>query len=396
MIIAELCNIEYFEKKYFFQQNLYDFLGKKYKKFYFINIYNIFNKRKININYQFYKKKNIYFFNPKTINELNKFLNKNNIFLINNLSFQFKHILFHYLVSKKNIFQISFTNTFQFSNYYVEMWKYVDFIRKIKFLFTKKFSLFLHRALVILRVIDQINTLYISKKDVFEKYNSSNYNKKILIKKYKYIKKTTVKLPFLKKRNNQLEKYITFVDSNIFHNDISKRGHIIDNVMAKKYLLFLKTYLKNLSKVFKKKVIICLHPASNYNLYKKELGKYKLCKYKTDKYILDSFLVLFHDSTSIFSAIIAKKKIISLKSDIFGSYLNARRLFYVKKFNFVEHNIEKNLKIKKKILNEKLIQKVENYQKIIRKLHYGSNNSLPIEKLIDNEIQKFIKKKIKN
>ena len=58
MIIAELCNIEYFEKKYFFQQNLYDFLGKKYKKFYFINIHNIFNKRKININYQFYKKKN--------------------------------------------------------------------------------------------------------------------------------------------------------------------------------------------------------------------------------------------------------------------------------------------------------------------------------------------------
>jgi len=38
MIIAELCNIEYFEKKYLFQQNLYDFLGKKYKKFYFINI----------------------------------------------------------------------------------------------------------------------------------------------------------------------------------------------------------------------------------------------------------------------------------------------------------------------------------------------------------------------
>ena len=103
---------------------------------------------------------------------------------------------------------------------------------------------------------------------------------------------------------------------------------------------------------------------------------------------------MFHDSTSIFSGIISKKKIISLKSDIFGSYLNARRLFYVKKFKFVEHNIEKNIKIKKKILNERLIQKVENYEKIIRKLHYSSNNSLPIKKLIDKKLKNFLKNKL--
>ena len=140
MIIGELCNITSYEKRYIFQQNLYDFLAKKYKKFYFINVHNIFNKKKLKINYSIFRKKNIIFFNPKTIKELNEFLNKKNIFLINNLSFQFIHIPFHFLVSKKNIFQISFDNTFQVSNYKISNWTHASFLAKIKFLFTKKIS----------------------------------------------------------------------------------------------------------------------------------------------------------------------------------------------------------------------------------------------------------------
>ena len=136
MIIGELNCGTSCEKKYYLQQDLYNFLGKKYKKFYFINTHNIFNKKKLKINYNLYKKKNIVHFNPKSIGELNKFLNKNDIFLINNVSFQFEHLIFHYLVSKNNIFQISFSNIFQFSNYRIENWAYVDFIRKFKFILT--------------------------------------------------------------------------------------------------------------------------------------------------------------------------------------------------------------------------------------------------------------------
>ena len=92
MIIAEINVGPSIEKKYFLQNELYDFLGKKYKKFYFINTYNIRNKKKLKINYQFFKKKNIIHFNPKSFSELNIFLSKNNIFLINNLSFGFRNI----------------------------------------------------------------------------------------------------------------------------------------------------------------------------------------------------------------------------------------------------------------------------------------------------------------
>ena len=294
------------------------------------------------------------------------------------------------MVSKNNIFQISFSNVFQFVSYKIENWIYANFIRKIKFLFTKKISLILHRILVILRVINQIDILYIAKKNVFKKYSSS-YNKKVFfIKKYKHIKTTSVKLPLFQNKKKQLTKYITFIDTGIMHGDISKRGYLIDNTMAKNYFSFLKTYLIKLNKVFKKEIIICLHPSSNYNLYKKELGEFKIYKYKTEKYISNSFLVLFHDTSAILSAILLKKKIIHLKSNIMGPYLNARRFFYLKNFIFLEHDIEQNLKVKKNMLTEKLNKNIKNYDKSIRKIYYTDKDSLPIEKIIDFEIQKFI------
>ena len=100
MIIGELCNNKAFEKRFYLQKNLYTFLSYKYKKFYFINIFYILNKKQVSKKFCFYKK-NIIIFNPKNINELNDFLKKNKIFLINNLSTKFSHIFYHYLVSKK-------------------------------------------------------------------------------------------------------------------------------------------------------------------------------------------------------------------------------------------------------------------------------------------------------
>ena len=389
MIIAEINVGPSIEKKYFLQNELYDFLGKKYKKFYFINTYNIRNKKKLKINYQFFKKKNIIHFNPKSFSELNIFLSKNNIFLINNLSFGFRNIYLHYLVSRKNIFQISFSNILQFNSYKVENWTHVNLIKKIKFYYSKRFSLFVYRILIILRLINQIDILCISQKDIYKNYKSSYNKKTLLIKKYKEIKSTSVKLPFVNTQKKPYEKYITFIDTGILHMDILRRGHIINKKMVNDYLSYLKTYLLNLNKLFRKKIVICLHPSSNYNLYKKKLRDFEIYKYKTEKYISNSFLVLFHDSTAIFSAILLKKKIISLKSNIMGNYLNARRLFYIKKFFFEEHNIEQNLKLNRKKLTIQLNKKVKNYEKIIKKIYFSEKNSLSIQKIMDNEIQKY-------
>ena len=87
------------------------------------------------------------------------------------------------------------------------------------------------------------------------------------------------------------EKYITFIDQNILHEDFLKRGHVINKEMIKKYFLFLKIYLTNLKKKFHKEIIICLHASTNTA---KNLKEFKICKYKTEKYIINSFLVLIN------------------------------------------------------------------------------------------------------
>ncbi len=391
MIIGEIYTGTASKKRYYLQNELYDFLRKKYKKFYFINVNNIFNKKKLKISSLIYKK-NIVHFNPKSISELNSFLKSNKIFLINNLSFKFSHTIYHYLVGRNNIFQISFSNIFHFSSYKNENWVHVGFVQKMRYLFEKKISLFVFRSLVILRIIKQIDILCIAQKNIFKKNASTYREKTFFIKKYKHIRAISVKLPFIQKHKGVSKKYITFIDSGIEHADILRRGHLINNEMVKNYFSFLRIYLKKLNKIFHKEIIICLHPSSNYQLYKKELNNFKIFKYKTEKYILNSDLILFHDSTAIFTAIFLHKKIISLKSNIMGDYLNTRRLFYSKPFSFVEHDIEQNLKIKKKLLNPELIKKKNNYNKIVKKNFFTDKDALPIRAVIDSEIQKFIRK----
>ena len=159
--------------------------------------------------------------------------------------------------------------------------------------------------------------------------------------------------------------------------------------MVNKYFSFLKIYLSNLKSKFRKEVVICLHPSSNYSLYKKNLNKFRIYKYKTEEFILQSFLILFHDSTAIFSAMLLKKKIISLKSNIRGPYAEARRDYILKKIPLINHDIEQNFEIKKKKLIFELNRKVKNYGKIINKIYFTDKSSLPIEKIIDDEIKKL-------
>ena len=70
-----------------------------------------------------------------------------------------------------------------------------------------------------------------------------------------------------------------------------------------------------------KKIIICLHPKTNLETYKKYLGAFELCKFQTTENIRQAFIVVFHASTAIYEAIFLKKKIISLKSNALGEFM---------------------------------------------------------------------------
>ena len=233
--------------------------------------------------------------------------------------------------------------------------------------------------------------MYVSQKKVFLKYSKYYKKKSFLLKKYKNILKTNIKRPFLKNIKREKNKYITFIDSNILHPDYIKRKQKINEKLLKNYFFFLNNYFINMQKIFNKEVIICLHPSSNIKLYKNELNRFKMYKYQTEKYISNSYILLFHDSSSIFSGILLKKKIINLKSKIMGSHANRRAEFYMKKIKFIRHDIEKKLLINKKRLVINLNNNLKKYDLFLNKFYFYKNHLLSIEKLLDKEIKMFEK-----
>ena len=67
--------------------------------------------------------------------------------------------------------------------------------------------------------------------------------------------------------------------------------------------------------------------------------------------IRKSFITLFHESSSIFEAIMLKKKIIILKSDLLGDYLSNRVKEYEKLLNLQSVDINNYHSLKKSKLD---------------------------------------------
>lgn len=125
------------------------------------------------------------------------------------------------------------------------------------------------------------------------------------------------------------EDYIVFIDGFIFdHQDVIMREGNPDPKIRSKYYYHLNIILSNLEKIYKKHVIICLHPKNNASLENNDFGSFQCVKYQTEEYIKKAFIVLFHESSSIVQAILLKKNIISLQGKILGSYINQRCKIY--------------------------------------------------------------------
>lgn len=393
MIIAEICSIPSYSKKYFMRKEMYDELASKSDKFYFINCHTLVDKEKISNSKKIFSNKNIRLFHPKSYDELNKFLKTNNIFLINNLSPKFYHLRIHIMLKKKNIFQVYIDNLGEVSNYKLENWDSVNLKNKIYFLYLKKFSFLFYRILQNLRIINQIDILYIARNDLRKNYKKSTFLKFFLKPRFKKIKPVKPKIGFFNKVKLQ-EKFLVFIDANINHDDILMRGNKLNIKEKKKYLTLLEKYLINLKKLYKKKIIICLHPSSNINFYRKYIKGIKIIKFKTEFYLMKAFIVLFHESSSITGALLLKKKIINLSYAPLGSYMENRGKIYLKKFNLMSHDLHKStsFNLDKKILLKKLINNTNNYNNYLKKVYFINNKYKDINQELRIEIDRYKKK----
>ena len=116
------------------------------------------------------------------------------------------------------------------------------------------------------------------------------------------------------KKKKKFNKYIVLLDTEISHpQSLIIRGEI-DNSAVIEHYKKLNLLLDYFAKIYKKRIIISIHPASDINKKKILFPRFKIEKYKTRNLIYNASLVLFFESSAILDAVILKKPIITLKS----------------------------------------------------------------------------------
>ena len=360
------------KKKFLYKKFLSEF-----GEFTVLNLKNLklFNKstptKNVNIkNTNLLNKYKIY--TPKNARELKDYLMNKKLTAFLNVGKEFEDFYIHRLLKKNAVNLIILMNFSGFGNATFE--KQVFKNKKI-FLYSlsKIFRIYLLRVLTIINLFPKISICFESNQKAVKKMSESIFRKinKIIpfidISYYqKIIPINSAAADLLMESSvKPSEEIITFVDSNFISGDrIDREGVPNENVISK-YFENLSKFLNLLSVKFEKKIVICLHPKSDTSFYKKYLKEFTIEKYTTNENLIKSFIVVFHESTAITSAVIFKKRIICLQSDTLGNYTNARIDRYLQEFNFLKISIDKANEIKWDNLLESLNSKVVTYDDYI-------------------------------
>ena len=329
-----------------------------------------------NYKYKFNLNKNFKFLNLRKFVELKDFLKNNNLIIWNNFGFSLKNFIIHLIIKKTQKKQIVISNlgNIQWSlNFSKE-----NFLNSYFKFMVKKISKFIFILAIKFKVIDKIETRFQSGKK--KKFHRNN----LFVKNYRYINSQFYD-EYLNKKLKKKEEFITHIDLNPNHeDDVVLRGKLSDENIKKHYLN-LNKHLKKLKKIFKKKIVICIHPLYDLKKTKKFFPDFPVYKYKTRDFIEKSFLITFFDSSIIFNAVFLRKKIMILRNEDLGESMYKKSLKYENLLNipFI------NLSDKKNQSKKNLLKKFNNSKnKIIKYIKYNmiSDNKTPGYK----EILEFI------
>jgi hypothetical protein len=369
----------------------------KLGSFTIINFYNILNKNSFSTN----DENNIYFLknkfgnklnyiNPKKKKEFFEYVSKDKIFAIDSLGKTINFFFIRRLINKKNIKLILIMNLGYVSN---ELPYTINNFKGCVFKFINYFNNLFYKFFVIIKLFPNIFVYFESRKEIYEnciknkKEKLSFYFPYLNIKYFENIYRINSNSfdRYLKNKNILEEKKIIFLDGNYKHQDIINRENLDLEQLKKKYFERIETFFKWIENIFNEKVEICLHPSSDINEYKNFFKDRKVFINLTNEKIVKSFIIIFHESSSVLDAIIYKKKIISLDTNLFGNYMSSRIFFYKKKLDLFSikldnYNNYKNYHIKD--ILSKLQNSIKNYDIFIDGYLKSDDNELSEDKII--------------
>lgn len=379
-----------FDRIFHNNQKLFLEISKNFSKFYVISLENIIApakgvERSKNL---FEVPKNFELMYPKNIDELNTFLKKKKFFCILTLGRKLKYYKIFRILKKNRAVLISINNNAGYGNNFTE--KNVTFSQKnLKYFMIKNLSYYIFRILILFRIIPNIDLFFQTNKNAqtkFQKKSKSKLNDLFPFFEFNYYKKIIMvnSKGGLNFENQEIitEEKIVFIDFDLRTKDIIIREGSISIDKEIEYIKKLSIFLKKLKNIFNKNVIICLHPKSNYELYKNYFDDYEIVQFKTTEKIKSAFIVVFHESTAITDALILKKKIIRLHTKLLGNYMENRIKMY-DHYKFPTFSIDRNTELNKEDLLTELNNNIDKNFKIFKDEFYLDNEISSEKKIID-------------
>jgi len=359
-------------------------LNKEFKEFYIVNTDRLeiifkgntpkFKKSK------FFK--NLKLFDPKNLSHLDKFIKNEDCLIINGLSRRLKYFaLFNYIARKKiNQIMISHLGHVQPNSYYYQG----KYRHRINNLFIRTIPHLLHNIFVMIKLFSKIDIRFISNAKLYDDINSSLFKRK-----FSYVKnfKLVNSLHYEEKINKQKPKakHILLLELPPNYGDVSEITGKFKERDLKEHYKNLNNFLLYLKSLFRKKVIISISPKYSLKEAKFRFKKIKIVNRNVQKYIHEAFLIVFYDSSTILYAIMNKKPIINIKSNLYEK-INYKTDHYNKYLNLKEVNISEEFKYSKIKLMKDLRSRFKYYKYFLNKYLPKNKNSG------NNQIIEIIKK----
>ncbi len=307
---------------------------------------------------------------PTSENEfLSYFKNKKTI-IINAIPKHFIYLKIYLLLNKVKAKQVIISNIGQIQGTWANL-KDKNNLNYLYIFMNNKLCPLLISFLSFLNFIPKIDVRFLSNK-TFLKSIKNSVIKNFFYKNHLFHTKKIIPInskfydEYKERKIILSRKYITHLDIDLnYKHKIDKnkkyKKEIVDN-----HYYHLNNFLFKLQKIFKKKVIISIHPKYNLNFIQRKFKKFKVVKYKTRKLIQNSFIVTDFGSSSVIDAIISNKNIISLISP-YNDYPNN---VYSKVLKLCEYDITNYKDLTRKNLLSNFKKNKRSYSGFIKSKHY--------------------------
>ena len=376
-------------------------LCENFEKIYFINMYKFklfsqwpFEGKEFSheVDNKFKLPNNIEIFIPKTIKDFEDFMIDKELIAINNIGRFLSDLKINFLLGRYPIKQIQIQNIGIY-NTNTKLLN-ISFWKKLTLKLNKYYG---HKLTVLLSdfgLLPKIQIRFTSSSEIIDIINKSFVKKILFNLKLFYVKEFVLinsrSFDIFKKNNIKTsEDRIVLIDYNLNHPEAVAYQGNLDQINIEKHYYYLNKLTNNLSNMYNKKTVVCIHPSDNLELKKKYFPNLEVVQYQTPENIYKAFLVLFIESSVITDAILLKKRILTLISNFLGENALNHASMWVKKVGLLSINIEDEIKIDKNKLLSKLDDVKKNYPNYIKSYLAPDGNNIGCEKIIKTLKERF-------